>query len=94
MEQRTDLNAVLSGAIETPMLRENPEVKSGVGQLKPGDIGQPENVAKAIAILASDDASFVTGAETASTAAGRRRFDSEPDSSERGACLQNFFEAA
>ena len=43
------------------MLRENPEVKSGVEQLKPGDVGQPEDVAKAIAFLASDDATFVTG---------------------------------
>jgi NAD(P)-dependent dehydrogenase (short-subunit alcohol dehydrogenase family) len=56
------VNAVLPGAIETPMLRENPEVKSGVEQLRPGDVGQPEDVAKAIAYLASDDASFVTGA--------------------------------
>jgi NAD(P)-dependent dehydrogenase (short-subunit alcohol dehydrogenase family) len=56
------VNAVLPGAIETPMLRENPEVKSGVEKLQPGDVGQPEDIAKAIAYLASDDASFVTGA--------------------------------
>ena len=56
------VNAVLPGAIETPMLRENPEVKSGVEQLRPGDVGQPEDVAKAIAFLASADAAFVTGA--------------------------------
>jgi len=55
------VNAVLPGAIETPMLRENPQVKSGVEQLAPGDVGQPEDVAQAIAYLASDDAAFVTG---------------------------------
>jgi len=52
---------VLPGAIETPMLRANPQVKSGVEQLAPGDVGQPEDVARAIAYLASDDAAFVTG---------------------------------
>jgi len=56
------VNAVLPGAIETPMLRENPEVKSGAEKLRPGDVGQPEDVARAIAFLASDDAAFVTGA--------------------------------
>jgi len=56
------VNAVLPGAIETPMLRENPAVKSGIETLRPGDVGQPENVADAIAYLASDAATFVTGA--------------------------------
>ena len=56
------VNAVLPGAIETPMLRDNPEVKSGVEKLKAGDVGRPEDVARAIAYLASDDAAFVTGA--------------------------------
>jgi len=55
------VNAVLPGAIETPMLRANPQVKSGVEQLAAGDVGQPEDVARAIAYLASDDAAFVTG---------------------------------
>jgi NAD(P)-dependent dehydrogenase (short-subunit alcohol dehydrogenase family) len=56
------VNAVLPGAIETPMLRESPAVKSGIETLRPGDVGQPENVADAIAYLASDAATFVTGA--------------------------------
>ena|SRR5436190_5442189 len=57
------VNAVLPGAIETPMLRENPDVKSGAERLTPGDVGQPDDVARAIVYLASDDAGFITGAE-------------------------------
>ena len=57
------VNAVLPGAIETPMLRDNPGVKSGAEHLTPGDVGQPDDVARAIVYLASDDAGFVTGAE-------------------------------
>jgi len=56
-------NVVLPGAIETPMLRENPNVKSGVETIDPADVGRPEDVADAIAWLASADAAFVTGAE-------------------------------
>jgi NAD(P)-dependent dehydrogenase (short-subunit alcohol dehydrogenase family) len=45
------------------MLRDNPDVKSGAERLTPGDVGQPEDVARAIVYLASDDAGFITGAE-------------------------------
>ncbi len=55
-------NAVLPGAIETPMLRENPNIKSGAEKLDPADIGQPADIAAAIAFLASEDARFITGA--------------------------------
>jgi NAD(P)-dependent dehydrogenase (short-subunit alcohol dehydrogenase family) len=61
--KRIRVNAILPGAIETAMLRDNPGVKSGAEELTPGDVGAPEDVAKAIAFLASDEAAFVTGAE-------------------------------
>ena len=57
------INAVLPGAIDTPMLWNNPNVKSGVEKINPSDVGKPENVAAAIAFLASEDAEFVQGSE-------------------------------
>lgn len=57
------INAVLPGAIDTPMLWDNPNVKSGVEKIDRADVGKPEDVAALIAYLASDDAAFVQGAE-------------------------------
>src|SRR4051812_9123750 len=51
-------NAVLPGAVEMPMLRNNPEVESGVEHIDPEELGQPADVAAAIAFLACDDARF------------------------------------
>ncbi len=56
------VNAVLPGAIDTPMLWENPNVKSGVEKIDKADVGKPEDIANAIAYLASDEATFVQGA--------------------------------
>jgi NAD(P)-dependent dehydrogenase (short-subunit alcohol dehydrogenase family) len=56
------VNAVLPGAIDTPMLWDNPNVRSGIEIIAKADVGQPEDVAAAIAFLASDDARFVQGA--------------------------------
>jgi NAD(P)-dependent dehydrogenase (short-subunit alcohol dehydrogenase family) len=58
-------NAILPGAIETPMLWENPNLKSGAETLDKRDVGQPRDIAAAVAFLASDDAAFITGASLA-----------------------------
>lgn len=55
------VNAVAPGAVDTPMLRNNPNVKSGVEKLE-GPIGKPEDLAEAICFLASEDARFINGA--------------------------------
>ena len=56
------VNAVLPGAVDTPMLWDNPNVKSGVEKIDRADVGSPDDLAAAIAFLASDDAKFVQGA--------------------------------
>jgi glucose 1-dehydrogenase len=54
------INCVAPGAVDTPMLWNNPNVKSGKEKIE-GAIGKPEELAAAIAFLASDDASYVNG---------------------------------
>lgn len=56
------VNAILPGAVDTPMLWDNPNVKSGVEVIDPTSVGRPEDIAEAIAYLASDEATFVQGA--------------------------------
>jgi NAD(P)-dependent dehydrogenase (short-subunit alcohol dehydrogenase family) len=56
------VNAVLPGAVDTPMLWDNPNIRSGAETIAPSDVGRPGDIAAAIAFLASDDARFVTGA--------------------------------
>jgi len=56
------VNAILPGAVDTPMLWENPNIKSGVETINLTDVGKPEDIAATIAYLASDDAKFVDGA--------------------------------
>ncbi|XYJ09311.1 SDR family NAD(P)-dependent oxidoreductase [Telluria sp. B2] len=56
------VNAVVPGAIDTPMLWNNPQVQSGAEHIDPGEVGKPGELAAAIAFLASDDAGFIQGA--------------------------------
>lgn len=55
-------NAILPGAIDTPMLWNNPNIKSGAEVIDKSDVGKPEDIAAAVAFLGSEDAAFVTGA--------------------------------
>ncbi len=57
------VNCILPGAVDTPMLWENPNVKSGQEKIEQHDVGKPEDIAAVIAFLASDDAEFVQGAQ-------------------------------
>jgi glucose 1-dehydrogenase len=59
-ERKIRINAVAPGAVDTPMLWSNPNVKSGAEKIQ-GAIGKPEDIAAAICFLASDEARFITG---------------------------------
>lgn len=56
------INAILPGAVDTPMLWNNPNVKAGVEKIDPSDVGKPEDIAAAVAYLSSSDAAFIQGA--------------------------------
>lgn len=56
------VNAILPGAIDTPMLWENPNIKAGLEQVSKDSVGKPEDIAGVVAFLASNDAAFVQGA--------------------------------
>ncbi len=58
--RRIRINCVAPGAVDTPMLWNNPNVRSGAETVT-GAIGRPEDVAHAVCFLASPDARFITG---------------------------------
>lgn len=57
------VNCVCPGAIDTPMLRRSPDehLNAVVAMTPLGRIGRPAELANAVAFLASDDSSFITG---------------------------------
>lgn len=59
-QRKIRINSVAPGAVDTPMLWSNPNVKSGAEKIQ-GAIGKPEDIAAAICFLASVEARFITG---------------------------------
>lgn len=61
--RKVTVNAVAAGFIDTAIWESTPEsAKQGLAGMIPlGRIGQPEEVAQAVAFLASDEAAYITG---------------------------------
>jgi NAD(P)-dependent dehydrogenase (short-subunit alcohol dehydrogenase family) len=59
------VNAISPGVIETPMSAElSEQLKTIIVSMAPlGRMGRPDEIAKAVAFLASDDSSYITGIE-------------------------------
>jgi NAD(P)-dependent dehydrogenase (short-subunit alcohol dehydrogenase family) len=64
-DRRIRVNAISPGPIDTPALDGlGTDLKQGlVGAVPMGRLGSPDEIAKAVVFLASDDSSFVTGIE-------------------------------
>lgn len=58
--QKIRINCVAPGAVNTPMLWNNPNIKSGIEKVQ-GAIGEPEDIAAAVCFLAAPEARFITG---------------------------------
>ncbi|MCV6609724.1 MAG: acetoacetyl-CoA reductase [Amphritea sp.] len=57
------VNAVSPGFIDTPMVRQVPEnvLESIIAGIPVGRLGQPEEIARAVAFLTAEDAGYITG---------------------------------
>jgi glucose 1-dehydrogenase len=58
--RKVRVNCVAPGAVNTPMLWNNPNVKSGKEKVK-GAVGEPDDLAAAICFVASPEARFING---------------------------------
>ena len=72
--QRINVNVVCPGPTDTPLLAEigarNPRLTAALERAIPfGRLGEPDDIAGAVAFLVSDDASFITG-QTVSVSGG------------------------
>jgi glucose 1-dehydrogenase len=59
-DRKIRINCVAPGAVDTPMLWNNPNVKSGAEKIQ-GAVGKPADIAAAICFLAADESRFITG---------------------------------
>src|SRR2546423_2151220 len=55
------VNAILPGAVDTPMLWNNPNIREGEEKISKEDVGKPEEIAAVKAFLGSDEEAFVQG---------------------------------
>ncbi|HEX9172310.1 MAG TPA: SDR family NAD(P)-dependent oxidoreductase [Telluria sp.] len=60
--RRIRVNALRLGAVDSRMLWDNPEVRSGEEKIDPCEIGRPQDIAEAALFLASPRARFISGA--------------------------------
>lgn len=61
-KKKININAVAPGAIETPGATSTDEIKNQtVAMIPAARMGQPEDIANAVAFLASDKADYITG---------------------------------
>jgi glucose 1-dehydrogenase len=59
-DRKLRINCVAPGAVDTPMLWSNPNIKNGTEKVT-GAVGEPDDIAAAICFLASNEARFITG---------------------------------
>ena len=60
-ERRIRVNALRLGAVDTEMLWNNPQVKSGEEAIDKREVGTPAEVAEIALFLASNKSSFISG---------------------------------